>query len=159
MAGASKLATPAGLTRSLHEVLGLPTFRGLAQSIGLYEVTAVDLLLITPLRPIGFVMTAAAGVGILAYTLLARWRGASEPCGCFGGAAESPPAPISLVFGAALLGGALWGLSMDASPLDIDAAYQRSAVLVAALAGIAMLVAIGLNRHALVSALTRKPGG
>lgn len=159
IAGASKLASPAGLSKSLHEVLPVPLLPGLARVIGVYEIAAAVLMLITPMRRMGLVMTVVAGAGILAYTFLALRRGATESCGCFGGTTQSPIGPTNLLFGAALLGGGIWGLLVSDAPQPTEAVLVHSSILVVILTAAAMVVTLGLNRSALRTALTRGTGG
>lgn len=151
-AGVAKLVAPAPLLQAVAELVSVPR-RGagelLVRWLGAAELAVAIALLVRPVRSPAGVAAALLGLCFAAAGLLGVLRGASVPCGCFGGAGRQPLGWANVGFGAVL--GAAWPVNALSWRLP-SPGYQAVVVALASIATAAGC--LWLDRH-LITPLLR----
>ena len=111
LAGGSKLMSPAPLAAALGNVYRWAGSRPNLTALIVWVVAAAELsaalLVLTGwLRPAGFVLTGAVGLGIAGFAVSALLLRRRVSCGCFGEAGGRPLGPGNVLAGLALVAGA-----------------------------------------------------
>jgi hypothetical protein len=138
-AGATKVASPAGLGRALAglapavERHALP----LARLVASAEIAAAFLLSVPLTRRAGAAMGIVLGVAFAAAGIAGWIRGLGIGCGCFGRADGRPLGPANIAVGAALvaLSAALWWRDGGGWVVHADFTMLSTAGVALALAG------------------------
>jgi hypothetical protein len=136
LAGGSKLMSPAPLAAALGKVYRWAGSRPnltmlIVWVVAVTELSAAFLVLTGWLRPAGFALTGAVGIGIAAFAASALLLRRHVSCGCFGEAGGRPLGAGNVLAGLALVAGAF--VARQASPL------QSAAVVLLLLASTAAL--------------------